>query len=114
MAFNHLIVTSLAKCYIYQENNWNTPHIFDVKDKDAVSLIVQSPRVFALVQIQNGVMIYNYDGKLISNPKIGGTKFEYLNQNKIGLSQDVLAIVDGANPKKILFFDVTNGKQLSY
>jgi hypothetical protein len=25
-----------------------------------------------------------------------------------------LAIVDGANAKKILFFDVNNGKQLNY
>jgi hypothetical protein len=40
MAFNNLIVTSYAKCYIYGENNWNTPHIFDIKDKDSVSLIV--------------------------------------------------------------------------
>ena len=40
MAFNNLIVTSYAKCYIYSDNNWNTPHIFDIKDKDSISLIV--------------------------------------------------------------------------
>ena len=51
MAFNNLIVTSYAKCYIYGDNNWNTPQIFDIKDKDSVSLIIQSPKYFALVQI---------------------------------------------------------------
>lgn len=40
MAFNNLIVTSYSKCYIYGDNNWNTPHIFDIKDKDSVSLII--------------------------------------------------------------------------
>lgn len=109
-------MTSYSKCYIYSDNNWNTPHIFDIKDKDSVSLIIQSPRLFALVQIQNGVMIYNYDGRLVSNPKISGVKcnvfklVEYLSKKRIALSQDVLAIVDGTNSKKILFFDVNNGK----
>lgn len=51
MAFQNLLVTSYSKCYIYSDNNWNTPHIFDIKDKDSVSLIIQSPRLFALVQI---------------------------------------------------------------
>lgn len=40
MAFNHLIVNSFSKCYIYSDHNWNTPHIFDIKDKDSVSLMV--------------------------------------------------------------------------
>ena len=52
----------------------NNPHIFDIKDKDSVSLVIYSPRLFALVQIQNGIMFYNYDGMVISNPKIAGNK----------------------------------------
>ena len=39
---------------------------------------------------------------------------EYLSNKKIALSQDILAIVDGSNSKKVLFFDVTNGKQMTY
>lgn len=35
---------------------------------------------------------------------------EYLSNKKIALSQDVLAIVDSTNPKKIIFFDTNNGK----
>ena len=83
MAFNHLIVTSYAKCYIYVDNNWNTPIIFDIKDKDSVSLIVQCPKLFALVQMQNGILIYNYEGKVVSNPKIAGTKCKQNSQCSI-------------------------------
>jgi len=86
MSYKNLIVTTLTKCYIYGTNNWNTPHIFDIKDNDSVSLIVQCPKYFCLVLIANGIFIYNYEGKFISNPKIAGTKFEFLNQNKISLS----------------------------
>ena len=49
MYYKNLIVTTISKCYIYGTNviklyiykkNWNTPYIFDIKDKDSVSLIV--------------------------------------------------------------------------
>ncbi len=55
-------------------------------------------------------MVYNYEGKLISNPKIPGIKFEFINLQRISISQDILAIIDGANPKVIKFFDIVSGK----
>ena len=42
-------------------------------------------------------MIYNYDGKLASNPKIPSIKFEFLNKSRLSISQDILAIIDGSN-----------------
>lgn len=67
-------------------------------------------------------MIYNYDGKLISNPKIQGTKcnifyqskVEFLNRKKLSISNDILAIVDGVNNKIIRFFDMSNGKPMNF
>lgn len=68
-------------------------------------------------------MIYNYDGKLISNPKIQGTKciphhlyvlVEFLNRKKLSISNDILAIVDGANNKIIRFYDMSNGKVMNF
>eukprot|EP01016_Furgasonia_blochmanni_P034705 TRINITY_DN3774_c0_g2_i1.p1 TRINITY_DN3774_c0_g2~~TRINITY_DN3774_c0_g2_i1.p1 ORF type:complete len:779 (-),score=217.27 TRINITY_DN3774_c0_g2_i1:42-2378(-) len=112
MGYNNLIVTTASQCYIYSTNNWNTPHIFDVKD--AVSTIIQSPKYFLLVDVANGILIYNYEGKMISNPKITGIKFEFLNKKKISLSQDALAIIDITNNKTIKFFDVTSGKPLQF
>ena len=72
IGYNDLIVTTANQCYIFNFANWNTPNIFDLKD--SVSFILQSPKYFCLVESTNGIMIYNYDGKLVSNPKIAGAK----------------------------------------
>lgn len=72
IAYNDLVVTTANQCYIYNFSNWNTPSIFDLKD--SVSFIIQSAKYFCLLESTNGIMIYNYEGKLISNPKIAGAK----------------------------------------
>lgn len=72
IGYNDLIVTTANQCYIYNFSNWNTPHIFDLKD--SVSFILQSPKYFCLIENTNGIMVYNYDGKMVSNPKITGAK----------------------------------------
>lgn len=72
IGYNDLIVTTANQCYIFNFANWNTPNIFDLKD--SVTFILQSPKYFCLVESTNGLMIYNYDGKLVSNPKIAGAK----------------------------------------
>ena len=40
--FEHLIVATSTQCHIYSTGNWNTPHIFDLKD--TVTLILQVRR----------------------------------------------------------------------
>lgn len=72
IGFNNLVVTTANQCYIYDFSNWNTPHIFDLKD--SVTFILQTSKFFCLVENTQGLMLYNYDGKLISNPKIAGAK----------------------------------------
>lgn len=39
LGFGHLVVATATQCSIYNVNNWNTPHIFDLKD--TVNLIMQ-------------------------------------------------------------------------
>lgn len=68
MQYQNLIITTSNHCYIYSNKNWNTPYIFDIKD--AVSQICQTSNFFCLVEISSGLMIYTYEGKLISNPKV--------------------------------------------
>lgn len=97
MAFGHLVVSTQSQCYVYSFTNWSTPVIFD--SKEAVSLIIQSPRYFCLVQAVSGIVVYNYEGRKVSNPRVPSVKFELLNASKLAISQDVLAIVDGTNPK---------------
>lgn len=72
IGYNDLIVTTASQCHIFNFANWNTPNIFDLKD--SVSLILQSPKYFCLIENTNGIKVYNYDGKEVSNPKITGAK----------------------------------------
>ena len=75
---------------------------------------MQSQRYFCLVLAVSGIVVYNYEGKKISNPKVQGIKFEVLNSQKLAISQDVLAIVDGLKPKTVSFFDIVSGNKLNF
>jgi len=61
IGYNDLIVTTASQCHIFNFSNWNTPSIFDLKD--SVSLILQSPKYFCLIENTNGIKVFNYDGK---------------------------------------------------
>ncbi len=78
MCYEHLIVTTASQCYIFSTTSWNTPQIFDLKE--SISIIIQSVKYFCLVESTNGLMIYNYEGKLVSNPKIAVFYFAFLPQ----------------------------------
>ena len=43
LGFDHLIVATSTQCHVYSTSNWNTPHIFDLKD--TVTLILQVCRL---------------------------------------------------------------------
>lgn len=90
MAYNELVVTTARQCYIYSFTNWNTPHILELKE--TVSMVIQSTKHFVLFDIANGPIIYNYDGKNISNIKIVG-KSEFLSRKKLAIAQDYVAVV---------------------
>lgn len=79
IGWNNLVVTTANQCYVYDFSNWNTPHIFDLKD--SVSFITQCSKLFCLVECTQGLMIYNYDGKIVSNPKIAGAKCKLFIKN---------------------------------
>ena len=72
IGYGNLVATTASQCYVYNIPNWNTPHIFDLKD--SVAFILQSQKYFCLVESTNGLVIHNYEGKIISNPKIAGAK----------------------------------------
>jgi hypothetical protein len=69
--FNHLILATAAQCHIYDTRNFNTPHIFDLKD--TVHLILQCERSFLTVDHFTGIQIYTYEGRHVCNPKFQGT-----------------------------------------
>ena len=72
--------------------------------------IIQSVKLFALLDRVNGLTVYNYDGKVIASPKYSGMKLEFLNKRLISLSIDVIAMVDSGNPKLIRIFEIGSTK----
>ena len=66
-------------------------------------------------------MLYNYDGKLTSNPKIAGAKciffliiVEFMSKKRVALSPDVLAVIESTNPKMVRFYETNTGKPLNF
>lgn len=68
--FEHLIVATSTQCHIYSTSNWNTPHIFDLKD--TVTLLQQCERCFLLMDNATGIQLFTYEGRQICNPKSQG------------------------------------------
>lgn len=97
IGFNHLIAATSSQCHIYNVINWGSPVVFDVKD--TINLIVQCDKYFLTVDNFSGLQVYNYDGRIISNPKFGGLRTDFLSNQTITLSNDYLAILDRADRK---------------
>nr|XP_019944246.1 PREDICTED: intraflagellar transport protein 80 homolog [Paralichthys olivaceus] len=110
LAYGHLVVATSLQCYVYNSSNWNTPLIFDLKER-RVRLILQADKHFLLVD-GAGLYVFSYDGQLISSPKIPGMRADSLNAQCISLSNDTIAIRDQSDEKVIILFDALNGKAL--
>ncbi len=112
LGFGHLVVATATQCWIYDVQNWSTPHQFDVKD--TVNLILQSKKVFLMMDNFSGIQVFSYEGRLLSSPKFSGLRTELLNYQSVSLSNDVLAVIDKgeSESKAIRFFDSTNAKPL--
>ena len=67
-------------------------------------------KYFAMVDASQNFTVYNYEGKMISQPKYQGLRVEFLNKRHISLSGDVLALIDPLAPKIVRLFDILSGK----
>eukprot|EP00164_Ancoracysta_twista_P001772 GFYU01002327.1.p1 GENE.GFYU01002327.1~~GFYU01002327.1.p1 ORF type:complete len:763 (-),score=200.01 GFYU01002327.1:142-2430(-) len=104
----YLIVVTGTQCYIYAENSWSTPHIFDVKE--TVTLLVQSERHFLMVDNYFGIQVFSYEGRALCNPKFSGIRSEFLNHQSVALSDDCLAVIDKTDSSVVRLFDPSNGR----
>jgi intraflagellar transport protein 80 len=109
LAYGALVVTTNSQYHVYQQTNWNTPHVEDLKEPP--TLIVQCPHHFALVDA-NGIQVINYEGRPLSTIKFSGLRSEFLNQNTLTLCRDAIALVDPAQPKQIRVYDVYTGRPI--
>ena len=111
LAYDYLIVVTNNQCHIYNVENLTAPYKFDIKVK--VKMILTCPKYFALVDDNNGINIYTYDGKQVQTPQISGVRFSLLSKKMIGLSNDIIAILPPNNPKTIQIYDIQSGKKLN-
>jgi intraflagellar transport protein 80 len=111
LGFGHLILATATQCHVYNVNNWNTPHIFDLRNP--VNVIVQSSTHFVTIDNFVGVQVYTYEGRAKGNPRAAGLRAEFLNHKTVSLSSDTIAILDKSEGKTIRLFDVETGRPLS-
>ena len=72
-----------------------------------MSLCLQSSDVFLLVDNARGCRVFSYDGRTVSQPSASFLAPSNLKRGVVALSNDVIAVVDGNDRKKIHFVDVT-------
>jgi intraflagellar transport protein 80 len=102
------VVATATQCFIYSVHNFNTPHIFDMRE--SVNLLLQSERYFATVDNLKGIQIYSYEGRVASNPRFAGLRVEFLNKDTLSLSSKHLAVLDRGSNKSIRVFDTESGR----
>lgn len=111
LGFDHLVVATSTQCHIYSTGNWNTPHIFDLKD--TVTLILQCARHFLIMDNSTGMQLYTYEGRQLCNPKFQGLRTELLNSQMVSLSNDTVAVLDQqASGSMVRFFDTVQGRPI--
>lgn len=68
--FGHLVVCTSSHCHVYATSNFNTPHIFDLKEQP--QLVLQCGRSFALLDAAVGLQVRRLvyvDRQLPSSPR---------------------------------------------
>ncbi|PAV78488.1 hypothetical protein WR25_09547 isoform B [Diploscapter pachys] len=108
--YDYLVVITTSQMYIYSSKNWNTPSIVELQDK-SVSMIVQCDKIF-LLSDGNSVLVYNYDGRQLSDIKPPGNGLGLINNRIADLANDCLAVRDRGDSKIIHFLDPINGKPI--
>ncbi|CAM9962929.1 unnamed protein product [Heterosigma akashiwo] len=112
LGFGHLVVGTATQCYVYNTQNWNTPHIFDLKA--APSLVMLSPQHFALVDPINAVSLYTYEGRPLSAPRYQGLRPEFVNRLTMSVSRDTVALLDRTDCKTVRLFEVATGRAMNH
>eukprot|EP01116_Phalansterium_solitarium_P006633 TRINITY_DN1896_c0_g1_i2.p1 TRINITY_DN1896_c0_g1~~TRINITY_DN1896_c0_g1_i2.p1 ORF type:complete len:595 (+),score=216.05 TRINITY_DN1896_c0_g1_i2:153-1937(+) len=110
LGHGHLIVATSTQCHIFNILTWTQPIVFDLKD--VVNLILQCEKHFLTVDNFTGIQVYNYEGRVIGNPKFGGLRTEFLNSSTVSLSNDYIAILDRTDRKVINVVEISTGKTL--
>lgn len=91
------MICTTQQCCIYSLTNLYGPFIFDLKC--ITSDIILSSEIFAIVSATHGIMIYSFDGRLLSTPRYEGMRTNRLSRSNVSISSGVVAMIDEVNPK---------------
>ncbi|GMR32599.1 hypothetical protein PMAYCL1PPCAC_02794 [Pristionchus mayeri] len=109
IAFGHLVLVTTRQAYVYNEQNWNTPVLIDLKE-GAVSVIVQAEKVFLLAD-GGGLYVFGYEGRLVCELKLPNSALGAgHHQRTIALSGDTVAVIDIVDPSQIHVLDPQTSK----
>ena len=92
----HLVICSPCQCYVYSLSALNTPIIIDIKEPPLH--VQQCEKLFILVDA-TGISVYNHDGRSLPQPKIAAMRADLLDQRVISQADDVICVLDHADPK---------------
>ncbi|KAG5460055.1 MAG: hypothetical protein BJ554DRAFT_7943, partial [Olpidium bornovanus] len=129
LSFGRLVVATSTQCYVYTDKYLNTPSIMDLtgnsrvitSERETSWRTANSPDAgnFLIVDTVNGIQIFNYDARLVSQPKYSGLRPEFLNAQTMSLTSDTLAVRDKTDEKgvecdpaarAIYLFEVSTGR----
>ena len=111
LGYDWLVVMTITQCYVYNIQNLNTPHIFDIRAPP--HYIHMCKKYFLTLDPISGIQIISYEGRVICTPKFQGLRAEYLTREMVALSPDTVVIVDSVDSKNIYTIDANSGKILS-
>ncbi|KAF8384242.1 che-2 [Pristionchus pacificus] len=109
IAFGYLVLVTTKQSYIYNDQNWNTPVLVDLKE-GAVSVIVQAEKLFLLAD-GAGLYVFGYEGRLVCELKLPNSALGSGHHDRtIALSGDTVAVVDKLDPSQIHVLDPQTSK----
>lgn len=108
IGFGYLIVATSTQCCIYDVQNFSSPTMFDVKD--TVNLILQTDKLFLIMDHISGIQIFQYDGRPVATLKLSGIRTEFLNYQSVSLSPDMVVVKDTFDSKSVKVFEALTGK----
>eukprot|EP00750_Incisomonas_marina_P002863 INCI12731.1.p1 GENE.INCI12731.1~~INCI12731.1.p1 ORF type:complete len:766 (-),score=142.09 INCI12731.1:1994-4291(-) len=101
---SRLIVSTQTQCYIYEVDNYASPHVFDLRA--VTTLIMQAPNYFAICNNLKGVDVYSYDGRHVSAPAFKGLRADRLDYRGLSITDDTVAIIDNTSKRAFYIFDI--------
>ncbi|KAL1513318.1 hypothetical protein ABEB36_002740 [Hypothenemus hampei] len=108
MRYSNLVITTPSQCYIYHITNWNTPFIFDLKDGSVIHLELAEKHMLLIEK--HSIGIYNYQGKLIGQPRWPNMRLDSIKLPLVSLANDTLAVRDANDQKCVHIIDLTSNR----